>query len=265
MTDLHLELDGATLAYDVTGPEDGPVVIAAHGLTHSRANERASWVFDWSALPEAGFRLIRYDARGHGRSTGRRDAEDYGWPRLADDLLAFAQHVAGDAPVDMIGTSMGVGTALTAATKAPERFRRLALVIPPTAWETRPAQAQVYEAGARFIEERGLDAFVRGSASLPPLPILDAAGVWPPPPADIAEALIPTILRGAAATDLPAPELIAALPHQTLLLPWADDPGHPVSTSQRLAELLPNAELHVARTPDDLRAWGPRIVDLFSA
>ena len=106
---------------------------------------------------------------------------------------------------------------------------------------------------------------MRGSASLPPLPILDAAGVWPPPPADNTEALIPTILRGAAATDLPAPELVAALPHQSLLLPWSDDPGHPVSTAQRLAELMPNAALHVARTPDDLRSWGPRIVDFLSA
>lgn len=265
MTDLHLDRAGVALAYDVTGPADGPVVVAAHGLTSSRASEDASGVFDWSAIPAAGFRLVRYDARGHGRSGGRDDPGEYAWPRLADDLLALVSQVAGDRPVDVVGASMGVGTALWAAVRAPERFRRLVLVIPPTGWATRPGQAQMYEAGARFVEERGLDAFVRGSAVLPPLPILDAAGAWPPPAPDVAEPLLPTVLRGAAATDLPDPGAIAALPHPVLLLPWADDPGHPVSTAERLLQLLPHATMHVARTPDDLHAWGSRIVDFLEA
>lgn len=261
MADLHLDRDGVTLAYDVSGPVDGSVVIAAHGLTSSRSSEDASGVLDWSALPIAGFRLVRYDARGHGRSGGGDDPGEYAWPRLADDLLALLDEVADDRPVDVVGTSMGVGTTLWAAVRAPERFRRLVLVIPPTAWATRAAQAQMYEAGARFVEQRGLEAFVAGSAALPPLPILDAAGAWPPPAPDIAESLLPTVFRGAATTDLPDPERIATLLHDVLLLPWAGDPGHPVSTSQRLLELLPNATMHVARTPDDLRGWGRRIVD----
>lgn len=265
MADLQLDRDGVTLAYDLSGPADGPVVLSAHGLTSSRASEDASGVFDWSAVPAAGFRMVRYDARGHGRSGGRSDPGDYTWPRLAEDLLALADEVAGHQPVDVIGTSMGVGTALWAAVRGPERFRRLVLVIPPTAWATRPGQAQMYEMGARFVEERGLDAFVRGSAVLPPLPILDAAAAWPLPAPDIAESLLPTVFRGAATTDLPDPEAIAALPHPVLLLPWADDPGHPVSTAERLLELLPNATMHVARTPDDLRAWGSRIVDFLEA
>lgn len=265
MTDRHLERDDVTLAYDVSGPVDGPVVVTAHGLTSSRASEDASGVFGWSALPGAGFRLVRYDARGHGRSGGGFDPGEYSWPRLADDLLALVDEVAVDRPVDVVGASMGVGTALWAAVRAPERFRRLVLVIPPTAWATRAGQAQIYETGARFVEQRGLEAFVRGSAALPPLPILDAAGAWPPPGPDIAEPLLPTVLRGAATTDLPHPDAIAALPHAALLLPWADDPGHPVSTSERLLELLPNATMHVARTPDDLRGWGRRIVDFLEA
>ena len=265
MSDLHLDRDGVALAYDATGPVGGSVVVAAHGLTSSRASEDASAVFDWTALPAAGFRLVRYDARGHGRSTGGHDPGQYTWPRLADDLLALADEVAGERPIDVVGTSMGVGTALWAAVRAPERFRRLVLVIPPTAWATRAAQAQVYEAGARFIEQRGLDAFVRGSAALPPLPILEAAGAWPLPAPDIAEPLLPTVFRGAGASDFPDPGAIAALPHDVLLLPWPDDPGHPVSTSERLLELLPNATMHVARTLDDLRGWGSRIVDFLGA
>src|SRR5579875_266043 len=198
MVDQHLELDDATIAYDVSGPDDGPVVIGAHGLTSSRASEDASGLFDWSALPQAGLRLVRYDARGHGRSTGTTDPGVYAWPRLAGDLLALIDHVAGESPVDIVATSMGVGTTLWAATQSPERFRRLALMLPPTAWATRAAQGQVYEAGARFVEERGLDAFARGMDAVPPLPVLAAAGFWPLPGPDVEEALLPTVLRGAA-------------------------------------------------------------------
>ena len=39
---------------------------------------------------------------------------------------------------------MGVGTLLHAVTRQPERFRRLAPVIPPTAWAARAAQAGDY-------------------------------------------------------------------------------------------------------------------------
>ena len=259
MTDRVLEVPGAALDHDVQEGDPGrPVVVALHGLTSSRAAEDATGYFGWSAVAAGGRTLVRYDARGHGRSTGRAEPADWAWTALADDLLALLDAVSPGAPVDAIGVSMGVGTILTAAVRAPGRFRRLALVIPPTAWGTRAAQAEMYGASARFVEERGLAAFVRGAAAMPVLPILTEGG-WEPTPPDVAEALLPTVLRGAATADLPAPEDVAALRHETLLLPWTDDPGHPVSTSQRLAELLPHAELEVTTSAEQLRAVGARV------
>ncbi|MDH2442382.1 alpha/beta fold hydrolase [Amnibacterium sp. CER49] len=258
MSDSFLDLGSARLAYSLEGGDRGRMLVALHGLTSSRAVEEAG-PFRWSALASPDRRLLRYDARAHGRSTGRLEADDYRWDALAQDLFALLDEVAATGPIDALGVSMGVGTLLWAATERPERFRRLVLVIPPTAWATRAAQGAVYEAGARFIEERGLDAFVHGSAALPPLPILEAGGWWPTPPPDVREDLLPTVLRGAARTDFPSEDAVAALPHEVLLLPWPDDPGHPVSTAQRLAELLPHAALEVARTPAALRAWPERI------
>ena len=46
-----------------------------------------------------------------------------------------------------------------------------------------------------------------------------------------------------------------------LLKPWVGDPGHPVSTSERLEELLPDALLEPMARPDDIRALGSRIVE----
>ena len=54
---------GARLRWTATG--DGPLVVFAHGLAGdpmvSRAARHAS---DWSAIPRAGRRLVRFDARG---------------------------------------------------------------------------------------------------------------------------------------------------------------------------------------------------------
>ena len=51
-----------------------------------------------------------------------------------------------------------------------------------------------------------------------------------------------TLFRGAAGADLPAPDQIAALDIPTLILAWTGDPGHPASTAERLAELLPEVD-----------------------
>jgi 3-oxoadipate enol-lactonase len=49
-----------------------------------------------------------------------------------------------------------------------------------------------------------------------------------------------------------------------LLLPWVSDDGHPLSTSERLLELLPNVQIHVAYHLRDVGTWTDRI-DAFLA
>ncbi|MBW4042555.1 MAG: alpha/beta hydrolase [Acidobacteria bacterium] len=255
-----LELDGAALSYEVADG-DRPTVVQLHGLSSSRASEAASGFFDWSPVREAGRRLVRYDARGHGRSSGRPEVDDWAWPMLAGDLLALLDAVAPGEAVDAIGVSMGVGTLLHAATLQPERFRRLVLVIPPTAWATRAAQADGYRQAAALAEEQGLDALVRTMTAFGALPLLEAGGWTTVPRPDIDPALLPTVFRGAAATDLPSPDAITGIRHPVLLRPWAGDPGHPVSTAELLHEQLPGSVLEVMSTPDDLRGLGARIAD----
>lgn len=260
VTDRQLDIDGARLAYEV---HDGarPAVVALHGLSSSRADEQAGGFFDWSPVADAGRKLVRYDARGHGRSTGRADPADYTWSALADDLFALLDEVSPDEPVDAIGVSMGVGTLLHAAVRRPERFRRLALVIPPTAWATRPAQAAGTRRMAQLAEERGYDALVRAADASAPLPLLEAGGWTDASPPDIDPAILPAVLRGAADADLPAPEAIAGITRPVLLAPWVDDPGHPMSTAELLHDLLPGATMTVLDTPDALRGLGRRIAD----
>src|ERR1700722_3705914 len=138
---------GARLGWTSTG--DGPLVVFAHGMAGDRWYLERHGMLDWSAIPRTGRRLVRFDARGHGVSTGGEDPlrpDHYTWAELARDLLDLVREIDIDVgtrtgPIDAIGASMGTGTLLHAAVLAPHRFRRLILSAPPTAWESRTAQA----------------------------------------------------------------------------------------------------------------------------
>ncbi|WP_055588390.1 alpha/beta fold hydrolase [Streptacidiphilus griseoplanus] len=261
----RLDRPGAELDWSSEG--EGPLVVHAHGMFGSRASDDRWGLFDWAPLTASGRRLVRYDARGHGRSTGRPEPGDYRWPRLADDLFAVLDHLQPTGPVDVAGASMGTGTLLTAAVREPARFRRLVLMIPPTAWETRAAAAQGYLDGADAVERDGMPAFLAAMSGGTPPPVFaeafallsqeDVAAVAAGP--DVSETLLPSVLRGAAGSDLPDPQALAALPHPALVLAWEGDPVHPVSTAERLAELLPGAELHISGTAAEVRGWAGRI------
>ena len=63
------------------------------------------------------------------------------------------------------------------------------------------------------------------------------------------------MFRGAAHADLPDPERVATITAPTLILAWSGDPGHPVSTAERLVDLIPNATMQVASTLTELFSW----------
>ena len=261
--DATLNLTGATLSYNVRSG-DHPTVVGLHGLGQSRVNEDTAGYLDWPPIYNAGRRTVRYDARGHGRSTGQALPEDYTWSRLADDLLALLDHLAPGEPVVAVGVSMGAGTLLHAVTRRPERFRRLALVIPPTAWATRAAQADGYRQMEKLFDAQGRDSLLAAAASAPTPPLLEALGRTSPPP-DVDERLFSAVLRGAAGADFPDQEAIAAIEQPVMLLPWTDDPGHPMSTSEQLHDLLPNSTLKLTQTVEDLRAIGTTVAAFLSA
>ncbi|MET9323513.1 alpha/beta hydrolase [Streptomyces sp. NPDC003038] len=244
----------AELVYDDAGA--GPLALYAHGGFVSQAAEDRMGLFDWAPVLDAGRRLVRYDARAHGRSTGEPVDTDYTYGSLADDLLALLDHLGAVAPVDAMGASMGCGTVLHAAVRAPDRFSRLVLLIPPTAWTTRGAYARTNRASADTIEREGAGAWLAAKGKQPPPAVVaDVPPVPPTPP----ERVLPSLLRGLARSDLPPPAEIAALRRPALILAWPDDPGHPLSTAATLAESLPDAELHVSRTRADILTWGERI------
>lgn len=81
---------------------------------------------------------------------------------------------------------------------------------------------------------------------------------------DVADDLLPAILRGVGMSDLPSPEAVAALSHPTLVLTWDTDPLHPVGVAERLHDLITGSELHVAKSVADIQTWTRLIADFVS-
>src|SRR5271156_5885801 len=97
---MLLPLPGRRLYYDLTGPENGPVVC----ITHSLASDGGSWAEQMPALLQAGFRVLRLDMRGHGGSDPV--AGDYTMSQLAGDVASVIEAL-GFARVHYIGLSIG--------------------------------------------------------------------------------------------------------------------------------------------------------------
>ena len=172
-------------------------------------------------------------------------------------------------PYVSAGASMGCGTALHAAVLAPARVRALILALPPTGWETRAAQAAMWELIATMIEEQGVEALVTSRAELdPPDPYREdpqrreqqaaAVRAWDPD-------RLALVMRGAAEADLPDRDALRQIGVPALILAWTGDPVHPLSTAEELAALLPDAELHVASTAGGARPMDRPAPTCFSA
>jgi 3-oxoadipate enol-lactonase len=258
----RVQVRGALLAYEMSG--SGPPLIWGHGLSMNRISDAELGPLDWTRIPAS---VVRYDARGHGESEATPDLDGYGWEELARDQLAladalgFGEYVAG-------GASMGCGTALHAAVLAPGRVRSLVLVIPPTAWEARAAQAEQWELSAGLVEREGIEALIAARATLaPPDPFRGdearrerqaaATRRWDP-------GRLALVFRGATRANLPAREALAGIDVPALILAWTGDPVHPDATARELAGLLRRSELHVASTAAEVGSWTDRVADFVS-
>ncbi|MEU8896951.1 alpha/beta fold hydrolase [Nocardia sp. NPDC048505] len=109
----------ADIHYEDSGG-DGPVVLLAHEFFM----DRTMYASQMAALaPE--FRIVSWDARGHGRTTDQGLPFTY-WT-AARDALTVLDHLGAERAV-IGGTAQGGFTALRAALIAPERVSALILI-----------------------------------------------------------------------------------------------------------------------------------------
>lgn len=215
--------------------EGGPVTVFAHGLGGSVAETRPL------ATRVAGTRVL-LDFRGHGESALLADGWDY--DLLADDLLAVADAVGAS---QAVGLSLGAGALLRALSREPERFRKVAFVLPAAIDDTRRdgATARLHRLGAAIGRH---DAREAADILLEELPdeVRRRRGV---------DALVLRRARQLVTRPVPAPRhedrplhdrsVLSRIGCPVLVMAQADDPLHPSDLATELAAVLPSSELVV--------------------
>ncbi len=254
-TRLHVQIAG-----------EGETLVWAHGLLSSVAAEDTTGWYDWPAAAEQ-MRVVRYDARGHGRSAPPASPEQCEWRALGGDMLAVADR-AGASRFIAGGASMGGMTAIEAALQAPARVKALVLVSPPSLWEDRVAQATHYQRVARAGRVAGGVAMATWMAATQ----ARTFAAWPDDAMqailagvdvgvrDIAGTTLWALLRGAGQSDLPPRAALAALASvPALIVAWDGDATHPLASAQELHCLLPASQLLIARDHAEFCTIGARI------
>ncbi|TDD15693.1 alpha/beta fold hydrolase [Actinomadura sp. KC06] len=145
-------------------------------LLHGRGGHLETFARNLPALATAGRRAIAFDLLGHGL-TGRSPSGSYTVEALTDHVLAVLDSL-GLAAADLVGQSLGSWAAALAASRAPERVRRLALIEPaglqPEAERLAdPTVKAAYERGGRAYTEPTPEAVRTRLAGL----LADPAGV----------------------------------------------------------------------------------------
>ena len=112
--------NGVRIYYELEGK--GPPLILGHGVTRSLDRWRQIGFAD--ALKKD-YRLILFDARGHGKSDKPHDPAAYG-ANMVNDVLAVVNDLRID-HANYMGYSMGAGVGFAAAVRHPERFNSFVL------------------------------------------------------------------------------------------------------------------------------------------
>jgi pimeloyl-ACP methyl ester carboxylesterase len=237
---------------------EGPPAVLCHGITATRR-----YVLHGSrALSRAGYRVVTYDARGHGESDPAPGGESYGYPQLVDDLERAVADQVGEERFFLGGHSMGAHTAVAYALRHPERLLGLAVIGPTYLGEIRPESLDYWDGLAAALEANGVDGFVAyiGERQGIDSPWRDSVlrftrerMLRQEHPEALAQALreVPRSrpfdsLGELRSLDVPA--LVVASNDDA-------DPGHPYAAAAAYAEALPRAELISEAEGESPLAW----------
>jgi pimeloyl-ACP methyl ester carboxylesterase len=130
METKFLDVPGGRLAYDVSGPQDAPLVICTPGMGDTRKVYR----FLASRLAAAGYRVATLDLRGEGESSVGWD--DYRSAAASADQLALLRHLGG--PGVLLSNSYSAASSIVAAADASDLVAGLAMTGP---WVRSPRPA----------------------------------------------------------------------------------------------------------------------------
>ncbi len=154
--------DGVPLHVEVDEPDEGsethldgiakPTVVLSHGYCLTSQ----CWVFQRRALRQAGYRVVVWDQRGHGRSE-KGTPGSYTIAQLGEDLFRVVSEVVPDGQLALAGHSMGGMTTMALGSAHPDtvRERVVALACVSTSAGGMPlANGDIAASAGRILLER---------------------------------------------------------------------------------------------------------------
>ena len=235
---MRINANGIDIDYDVSGTDDGPVVV----LSHSLGSSRVMWDPQMPAL-EAAYRVVSYDTRGHGGSSA--PAEAYSLDQLGDDAMALLDALEIES-AHWVGLSMGGMIGQNLALRQNGRLDSLVLCdtsaqIPAEArstWDDRLAAAD--SGGMAPLAEPTLERWFTP----------DYLGGDPPAVAPIRQQFLDTPPAGFigcchALKPLDYLDRLGEIRLPTLIIVGEDDPGTPVAASEAMHERIAGSELAI--------------------
>jgi 3-oxoadipate enol-lactonase len=232
----HVAANGISFNYRFDGPRNRPVVM----LGNSLMSDLSMWEPQVAALAE-GYRVLRYDTRGHGGTDA--PAGPYTIELLAADAVALLDAL-GLERVHFVGLSLGGMTGQFLGAKHPGRLLSLVLcdtasrMPAPEMWDgrIRTAETQGIEPlipatlerwfTAPFRERRG-DAIERVAAMIRRTPVAGYVGCCH------------------AIRDMNQTDMLPSIEAPTLVIVGADDPSTPVTAARAIHERIAGSELAV--------------------
>ncbi len=230
-----IEVNKTIINYRFDGSEEGPVVM----LSNSLASDLTMWDIQIPALVEAGYRVLRYDSRGHGKSTVPEGP--YPIELLAEDAVGLMD-TFGLEKVQFCGLSKGGMVGQMLATQYSDRLHSLVLcstsayMSPREIWDERIETVRM--SGMKAVVDATIDRwFTKAGQFLLPLDV-----------EKVRRLILNTPVNGfcaccAAIRDMDQRDSIHSISTKTLVVVGEHDPSTPVSAAELIHERISSSEL----------------------
>lgn len=233
---MIVDVNGITVRYEIEG--SGPWVTLSHSLTCDLG------MWDELAVSLAPtFTVLRYDTRGHGKSSAPDGA--YRFEQLTIDVIDLLDALDIES-THFVGLSMGGMIGQHLALAAPLRVNKL--VIANSTSRIPPEAGPLWDERIAIVRAGGCAGLVEGT-----LGRWFTAGFRAAQPDAMAR--IATQIRNTPATGyigcagairaLDITARIGAITAPTLVIAGADDPGTPPAMSEVIAATIPGARLEI--------------------
>ncbi len=235
---MRAKINGIEMAYDVRGDSGAPVVVLHHPL----ATNMSFWDEAVAAL-EGKYRVVRFDARGHGATeapVGR-----YDFKTLAQDVVALMDHL-GAKRAQFVGLSMGGMTAQFLGLDHASRFSSISIVSASS--KTAEAMRHLWSDRVVVAREKGMGSQVE--PALQRWLAKSAREGRPDLVARCTKMIETTPLEGyagwcGAIEYLDMTDKLSGIKVPTKVIVGAEDPATPVAASETIQRHIPGSELTI--------------------